>query len=75
MSDTKGTSSLPFGGLGRRKFINTAALAGLTAGVAACTDKGAPASTAAPAGAASAAPAASHVSANSTHLKPGELDT
>ncbi|MEO7400042.1 MAG: TAT-dependent nitrous-oxide reductase [Polaromonas sp.] len=77
MSEKPGTSSLPLGGLGRRKFINTAALAGLTAGVAACTDKGAPAAAgapAAPAGAASAA--ADHGgAANATHLKPGELDT
>ncbi|EER59730.1 Nitrous-oxide reductase [Acidovorax delafieldii 2AN] len=62
-------------GMGRRRFINTAALAGLTVGVAACNDK--PAS--APAAAASgpvAAPAAAHSgAANSTHLKPGELDT
>ena len=60
-------------GIGRRKFLNTAALAGLTAGVAACNDKPA-AAPAAPASA-PAAPAASHASANSTHLKPGELDT
>ncbi|MHB1114118.1 MAG: TAT-dependent nitrous-oxide reductase, partial [Acidovorax defluvii] len=62
-------------GIGRRRFINTAALAGLTAGVAACNDK--PAN--APAQAASgpvAAPAAAHSGgANATHLKPGELDT
>ncbi|ART55794.1 nitrous-oxide reductase [Acidovorax carolinensis] len=62
-------------GMGRRRFINTAALAGLTAGVAACTEK--PAN--APATAASgpvAAPAAAHTdAANATHLKPGELDT
>ena len=62
-------------GIGRRRFINTAALAGLTAGVAACNDK--PAN--APATAAScpvSAPTAAHSSAaNNTHLKPGELDT
>lgn len=57
--------------IGRRKFINTAALAGLTAGVAACTDK-----PAGPAPAASPASAAGHSSNNSgVHLKPGELDT
>ena len=60
-------------GIGRRKFLNTAALAGLTAGVAACNDKPAAAPASAPA--APAAPAASHASTNTTHLKPGELDT
>ncbi|MDQ3060895.1 MAG: TAT-dependent nitrous-oxide reductase [Pseudomonadota bacterium] len=59
--------------LGRRKFINTAALAGLTAGVAACTDNSKPAVAATPA-AAEASPAA-HAGSNATHLKPGELDT
>ncbi|QRQ86472.1 TAT-dependent nitrous-oxide reductase [Cupriavidus oxalaticus] len=58
---------------GRRRFINTAALAGL-AGVAACTDKGgAPAATT-PASAAQAAQGSAHAGA-SVHLKPGELDT
>ncbi|MDP2448932.1 TAT-dependent nitrous-oxide reductase [Polaromonas sp.] len=56
--------------IGRRKFINTAALAGLTVGVAACTDK-----PAGPAAAASPASAAGHGSSNGVHLKPGELDT
>lgn len=39
-------------GIGRRRFINTAALAGLTAGVAACNDKpaNAPATLAEPGG-------------------------
>lgn len=61
-------------GLGRRSFINTAALVGLTAGVAACTEK--PGSAAAPAAPAPAAPASAHASAGAaTHLKPGELDT
>jgi nitrous-oxide reductase len=60
--------------LGRRKFINTAALAGLTASVAACTDNGktAAAATSASAGS-SSAPA--HAGSNASHLKPGELDT
>lgn len=59
------------GGLGRRRFLNTAAVVGL-AGVAACTDKsGAPAATAA--SAASQAPG--HSAASAVHLKPGELDT
>ncbi len=59
-------------GLGRRSFINTAALVGLTAGVAACNDKPA---TAAAGAAPAAAPAPTAGAANSTHLKPGELDT
>ncbi len=60
-------------GMGRRRFINTAALVGL-AGVAACTDKsGKPAGPAA--SDAASAGSGAHASANSTHLKPGELDT
>ena len=61
--------------LGRRRFMNTAALAGL-ATVVACTDKGAPATPAAAAGAApgGAAGAAAHAAAG-LHPKPGELDT
>ncbi|VUZ23946.1 Nitrous-oxide reductase [uncultured Comamonas sp.] len=56
----------------RRKFLNTAALAGL-AGVVGCTEKAAPA-------AASSTPAATPAAASSaassgTHLKPGELDS
>ena len=63
-------------GLGRRRFINTAALAGLTAGVAACTEKPASAPAAAAASGPVAAPAAGHsAAANAVHLKPGELDT
>ncbi|MDD2179319.1 TAT-dependent nitrous-oxide reductase [Acidovorax sp. D2M1] len=66
-------SPLPTAGLGRRSFINTAALVGLTAGVAACNEKPSAATPAAPA---PAAPAASHAAAGaSVHLKPGELDT
>jgi nitrous-oxide reductase len=57
---------------GRRRFLNTAALAGLTMGAAACTEKE---SGAAPAAAPAAAPDAAHAGANATHLKPGELDT
>ncbi len=56
--------------MGRRRFINTAALVGL-GGVAACTDK--PSSTTAPA--ASAPAASERGGASSVHLKPGELDT
>ncbi|WP_367065359.1 TAT-dependent nitrous-oxide reductase [Oryzisolibacter sp. LB2S] len=60
-------------GMGRRRFINTAALAGLTVGVAACNDKPA----AAPAAPSAPAPAADHAggAAAGIHLKPGELDT
>ncbi|MHA7601620.1 TAT-dependent nitrous-oxide reductase [Alicycliphilus sp. T452] len=60
-------------GMGRRRFINTAALAGLTVGVAACNDKPA-AAPAASAPAPAPAPAAASGAA-SIHLKPGELDT
>lgn len=56
--------------IGRRSFINTAALAGLV-GVVGCTDK--PTGAAAPA--ASTPVAAGHGGDNATHLKPGELDT
>ena len=59
---------------GRRRFLNTAALAGLTLGAAACTEKESGAANA-PAAAPAAAPDAAHASGNSTHLKPGELDT
>ena len=66
-------SPRPAAGLGRRSFINTAALVGLTAGVAACNEKPSAATPAAPA---PAAPAASHAAAGANvHLKPGELDT
>ncbi|KRD15641.1 nitrous-oxide reductase [Acidovorax sp. Root267] len=66
-------SSLPTAGLGRRSFINTAALVGLTAGVAACNEKPSAATPAAPA---PAAPAAGHSGTGANpHLKPGELDT
>ncbi len=56
---------------GRRRFINTTALAGL-ASVVACTDKSA--SSVPAAAAAGAAPAGEHVIAG-LHPKPGELDT
>ena len=65
MSKDQASSSEAPIGLGRRKFINTAALAGL-AGMAACTDKAA-----GPA----AAVAGSALAANASHIKPGELDT
>ena len=62
-------------GIGRRRFINTAALAGLTAGVAACNDKPANAPATAASGPVSAPTAAHSSAANNTHRKPGELDT
>jgi nitrous-oxide reductase len=72
MSDNKELNT-ETAGMGRRRFINTAALAGLAVGVAGCNDK--PAGTAAPAAPSpAAAPAPAHAS-GSTHLKPGELDT
>ena len=74
MSKKSADLSTETAGIGRRRFINTAALAGLTVGVAACNDKPAAAPAAAPAAPAPAAPAASHGGAN-VHLKPGELDT
>jgi len=70
---SKDTAGLPPTIPGRRKFINTAALASL-AGVVACTDKGGSAATATPA-AGSAPAGGAHATGNSTHLKPGELDT
>lgn len=65
MSDKKLDTPNETVGLGRRRFINTAALAGLTVGVAACNDKPAAAPAAAPAAPAPApaAPAASEVAA------------
>jgi len=70
---SKDTAGLPPTIPGRRKFINTAALASL-AGVVACTDKGGSAATATPA-AGSAPTGGAHAAGNATHLKPGELDT
>lgn len=60
-------------GLARRRFINSAALAGLALGAAACTDKKGEGA-AAPA-ASGAAPAATGGEASSIHLKPGQLDS
>ena len=74
MSDKREDLSTETAGMGRRRFINTAAVAGLAVGVAACNDKPAAAPAAAPAAPAPAAPAAAHAGAN-VHLKPGELDT
>ena len=58
-------------GMGRRGFINTAAVAGL-AGIVGCTDK---AKTVAAPVASDAAASGHSAAANATHLKPGELDT
>ncbi|MBH9552301.1 TAT-dependent nitrous-oxide reductase [Inhella gelatinilytica] len=57
--------------LGRRRFFNTTALVGLTAGLAACGDKSAGT------GAAPASAPLAHAGggANASHLKPGELDS
>jgi nitrous-oxide reductase len=66
MSQEKEMKPAAIAGIGRRTFINSAALASL-AGVAACTDKSG--------GSSSAPAAASHASGPSPHLKPGELDT
>ncbi|PLP96389.1 TAT-dependent nitrous-oxide reductase [Cupriavidus pauculus] len=61
------------GGIGRRQFLGTAAMASL-AGIAACSDKGAAVASASSEG--KAAPATAHGgSAANIHLKPGELDT
>lgn len=75
MSKKKEDLSAATVGMGRRRFINTAALAGLTVGVAACNDK--PAASAAPA----AAPAAAQVAAtkggvdySKYEVHPGQLD-
>ena len=73
MSDKREDLSTETAGMGRRRFINTAAVAGLAVGVAACNDKPAAAPAAAPA-APAPAPAAAHAGAN-VHLKPGELDS
>jgi len=62
-------------GMGRRRFINTAALAGLTVGVAACNDKPAASPAASGTPASAPAPAAHAGGGANVHLKPGELDT
>ena len=65
----------------RRKFLNTAALAGLagagmSVGLSACNKETAPAPAAAPATAPAAAPAAAHAASDlKLHMAPGELDT
>ena len=59
-------------GLGRRRFINTAALAGLTMGVAACNDK--PAAGAAPAASATTPVAHAASELGKYEVPPGQLD-
>lgn len=72
MSKEKSSSDVPTG-LGRRKFMNTTALAGLTTLVA-CSGKGEGAAATAATGASSSGEA-SHSAAGAIHLKPGELDS
>ncbi|AAP86001.1 TAT-dependent nitrous-oxide reductase (plasmid) [Cupriavidus necator H16] len=74
MSKEKASIGNGPGGIGRRQFLGTAALAGL-AGVVACTDKGAAPAAAAVGAPASGAHGAAHGAGASVHLKPGELDT
>ncbi|MCH7343586.1 nitrous-oxide reductase [Pelomonas sp. CA6] len=71
--DSKSTPATETPAAGRRRFIGSAALAGLTLGVAACADKKSEGGAAAPAAGGSAA--ASGHAADAIHLKPGELDT
>ncbi|WP_404300008.1 TAT-dependent nitrous-oxide reductase [Alicycliphilus denitrificans] len=73
MSNKREALSTETAGMGRRRFINTAALAGLTVGVAACNDK--PAAAPAASGTPAPAPKADAHAGASVHLKPGELDT
>ncbi|AVP58345.1 TAT-dependent nitrous-oxide reductase [Pulveribacter suum] len=76
MSHKTENSTKEAAGLGRRRFLNSAALAGLTVGVAACNDKPAAAPAASGAAAPAPAPAAAASAAGANiHLKPGELDT
>jgi nitrous-oxide reductase len=75
MSDKKDSLNTEATAMGRRRFINTAALAGLAAGVAACNDK--PAASAAPsAPAASGAAPAAHAGPDvgKYEVAPGQLD-
>jgi len=75
MSDKKDSLNTEATPMGRRRFINTAALAGLAAGVAACNDK--PAASAAPsAPAASGAAPAAHAGPDvgKYEVAPGQLD-
>ena len=73
MNDKKASQREP-AGIGRRKFLNTAALAGLTAGVAACNDK--PAASTAPSTTAPAAAPAAHAASEvgKYEVAPGQLD-
>jgi nitrous-oxide reductase len=71
MSDKTEVLNPETAGMGRRRFINTAAIAGLTVGIAACNDKPA----AAPAATSAAPVAPAEKGGANVHLKPGELDT
>lgn len=74
MSQDKELNPKTEAGMGRRRFINTAALAGL-AGVVACTDKGAPAaSTPAAPAVPTKAGAGGSVDYSKYEVHPGQLD-
>lgn len=66
--DHKEDPELSSSGMSRRQFINTTALVGLTLGVVACDETGAP-------GAAATAEAGTATGPSPTEVKPGELDT
>ena len=72
MSNKKEDLSAATVGMGRRRFINTAALAGLTVGVAACNDK--PAASAAPAASAPTPVAHAASEVGKYEVAPGQLD-
>ncbi|MCB1988310.1 MAG: TAT-dependent nitrous-oxide reductase, partial [Burkholderiaceae bacterium] len=72
MSNKKEDLSAATVGIGRRRFINTAALAGLTVGVAACNDK--PAASAAPAASAPTPVAHAASEVGKYEVAPGQLD-
>jgi len=75
MSDKPSCPSETTEGLGRRRFLSTAAVASLAGvGLAACNDNRQQAAAPAPANASAAAAPAASPAAN-VHLKPGELDT
>lgn len=71
MSDKSSLPSVPAEGVGRRRFLGSAAIGLAGVGLAACTESK---QAAAPAASAPAA-APAHSAGASVHLKPGELDT
>ncbi|HEX5687535.1 MAG TPA: TAT-dependent nitrous-oxide reductase [Ideonella sp.] len=74
MKEGLNKTSDPDTGMGRRRFLNSAAAAGLAGvGMAACSEK--PATAVAGASAASGSATAHAQGGSSVHLKPGELDT